>query len=255
MPARIVGLTVLGRLRTRRGDPDPDGPFEEAWRLALETGDLQRLWPVAAGRAEAAWFAGRASEIPGLIEGTFRLATRLGHPWAIGELGSWLAKVDTITQKPAGAAAPYTLRPAEAARAWAALGCPYEAAMSLAGSDEADDLVAARAELDRLGAWPAVEALTRTLRDRGIRKLPRRPRRTTLANPGRLTDREIEVLRLLADDLRNADVATRLHISAKTVDHHVSAILAKLGVASRRDAVRVSAPLLAAKDGDVATPG
>jgi DNA-binding CsgD family transcriptional regulator len=190
-----------------------------------------------------------------LIEGTFRLATRLAHPWAIGELGYWLGKAGAISLTPAVAAAPYTLDPAEAARAWAALGCPYEAAMSLAESGATDDLVAARAEFDRLGAWSAVEALTRTLRDRGIRKLPRRPRRTTLANPGRLTDREIEVLRLLAEDLRNADVATRLHISTKTVGHHVSAILAKLGVASRRDAVRVSAQLLAAKDGDAATPG
>jgi DNA-binding CsgD family transcriptional regulator len=146
-------------------------------------------------------------------------------------------------------------RPAGGARAWTDLGCPYEAATSLTQSDATDDLVAARAEFDRLGAWPAVEALTRTLRDRGVRKLPRRPRRTTLANPGRLTDREIEVLRLLAEDLPNVDVAARLHISTNTVDHHVSAILAKLGVASLRDAVRVSAPLLTAKDGDAAAPG
>jgi DNA-binding CsgD family transcriptional regulator len=213
------------------------------------------LWPVAAGRAEAAWFAGQESAIPGLVEGTFRLADRLGHPWAVGELGFWLGKAGAITAAPVGAAAPYALELAEGARAWTDLGCPYEAAMSLAQSGATDDLVAARAEFDRLGACPAVEALTRTLRDRGVRKLTRRPRRTTLANPGRLTDREIEVLRLLAEDLRNVDVAARLHISTKTVDHHISAILAKLGVASRREAVRVSGPLLAAKDGDVAAPG
>jgi DNA-binding NarL/FixJ family response regulator len=74
-----------------------------------------------------------------------------------------------------------------------------------------------------------------------VRRLPRRPRRATAANPAGLTARELEVLALLAADLRNAEIAARLHIAEKTVDHHVSAILAKLGVRSRREAARVAA--------------
>jgi DNA-binding CsgD family transcriptional regulator len=92
----------------------------------------------------------------------------------------------------------------------------------------------------RLGARPAADAVASRLRELGVRRLPRRPRRATLANPAGLTARELEVLELLGAGLRNADIAARLHIAEKTVDHHVSAILAKLGVRSRRDAARVA---------------
>ena len=74
-----------------------------------------------------------------------------------------------------------------------------------------------------------------------MRRLPRRPRRATAANPGGLTARELEVLALLEAGLRNAEIAARLHIAEKTVDHHVSAILAKLGVRSRHEAARFAA--------------
>jgi DNA-binding NarL/FixJ family response regulator len=93
-------------------------------------------------------------------------------------------------------------------------------------------------ELTALGAWPAVERLSRRLREQGLRQLPRRPRRSTLDNPARLTPREVEVLMLLPAGLRNVDIAARLHISPKTVDHHISAILAKLGVGSRHEAAQ-----------------
>jgi DNA-binding NarL/FixJ family response regulator len=85
--------------------------------------------------------------------------------------------------------------------------------------------------------------VARRLRELGVRRLPRRPRRATAANPAGLTARQLEVLGLLAADLRNAEIAARLHIAEKTVDHHVSAILAKLGVRSRREAARVAAAI------------
>ncbi len=73
------------------------------------------------------------------------------------------------------------------------------------------------------------------LRAEGAAFVPRRPSRRTATNPGRLTARELEVAVLLGEGLTDAALAARLHISAKTAGHHVSAILAKLGVASRRD--------------------
>ncbi|HEV2922320.1 MAG TPA: helix-turn-helix transcriptional regulator [Actinomycetota bacterium] len=74
------------------------------------------------------------------------------------------------------------------------------------------------------------------------------------ARPAGLTARELEVLALLGSGLRNADLAVRLHISEKTVDHHVSAILAKLGVRSRREAARVAAERQLGDEGGETAP-
>jgi DNA-binding CsgD family transcriptional regulator len=78
------------------------------------------------------------------------------------------------------------------------------------------------------------------LRGLGVRRLPRRPHISTLDNPGHLTARELEVVSLLVADLSNADIAARLHISARTAAHHVSAIMAKLDASTRHAAARIA---------------
>ena len=263
-PSRIVALTVLGRLQSRRGDPGAREPLQEAWELAARTGELQRTWPVAAGRAEHAWLSGQVTAVPGLVAEPFELARRLGHEWAIGELGFcelgfWLWRAGEHPGPPAGAARPYALQMAGdwpgAAAAWRALGCPYELALALADSAAERDLLAALDLLERLGARPAADAVAARLRELGVRRLPRRPRRATLANPAGLTARELEVLPLLGAGLRNLEIAGRLHISEKTVDHHVSAILAKLGVRSRHEATQAAAARgIGSEDGEPTTP-
>ncbi|HEX5598632.1 MAG TPA: AAA family ATPase [Micromonosporaceae bacterium] len=242
IPTRIVALTVLGRLRGRRGDPDSSPPLREAWALAEQTGDLQRLWPTAAARAELAWLNGTPERIEELIGDTYRLAVGLGQEWAIGELGYWRWVADSSVRVPEDAARPYALQItgdwSAAAQLWRELGCPYEAALALAGGDDPEQQLVALRELQQLGAWGTAELVARRLREHGVRRLPRQPRRATRGNPAHLTARELEVLRLLPEGLRNVDIAARLHLSPKTVDHHVSAILAKLGVASRQEAAR-----------------
>jgi len=225
-PSRIVTLTVLGRLRARRGDPGAAEALEDAWALAGQTGDLQRLGPVAAARAERAWLAGEPTDA--LVRDTYEQAVRLDHGWLIGELGQWLGETAVSDR----AAEPYRMQPAAAAQRWDEIGCPYEAAMALTGSPER--LREALQRLERLGARPAADRVARQLRNLGIRA----PRRSTMVHPNGLTAREADVLELLREDLRNGEIAARLHISEKTVDHHVSAILAKLGVRTRRDAAR-----------------
>jgi DNA-binding NarL/FixJ family response regulator len=83
----------------------------------------------------------------------------------------------------------------------------------------------------------------RRLRDQGVRGVRRGPRPATRANPAGLTARELEVLALVAEGLRNAEIAERLVVSEKTVGHHVSAVLRKLEVRSRVDAGREAARL------------
>jgi DNA-binding CsgD family transcriptional regulator/tetratricopeptide (TPR) repeat protein len=242
---RIFALVVLGLVRARRGDPGQWTPLEEAWALAEPTRELSRLAPVAAARAEAAWLEGDRDAAASATEGVLPLAVERKWGWLAGELAVWRRRVGLGGEVPAEVGEPYVLQLggdwAGAAERWGELGCPYEAALALADADQEAPLRRALEELQRLGARPAADLVARRLRELGVRRLPRRPRRTTAANPAGLTARELEVLGLLAADLRNAEIAAHLHIAEKTAGHHVSAVLAKLGVRSRREAVRVAA--------------
>ena len=124
----------------------------------------------------------------------------------------------------------------QAAERWTALGCPYEAALARAGADDEAAQRQAHQELLALGATVAAAAVARELRKRGTGNLPRGPRPATRENPAQLTARELDVLALVADGLRNRDIAERLFVSTKTVEHHVASILAKLGARTRGEA-------------------
>jgi DNA-binding CsgD family transcriptional regulator len=154
-----------------------------------------------------------------------------------GELVDWRRRAGLDHDVRVDVAEPYALQLAgewaRAAERWREIGCPYEAALALADADDEDALRRALDELHGLGARPAAAIVARRLRERGARGLPRGPRPATRDNPAELTPRELEVLTLLADGLRNAEIAARLVLSVRTVDHHVSAILRKLGVRTR----------------------
>ena len=148
---------------------------------------------------------------------------------------------------PGAAAAPFALELRDeweaAADCWDQVGCPYEAALARADSGAAAALEEALATFQRLGGVPATRSVTQRLRSAGVRKIARGPRRSTMNNPGLLTARQVEILKLLADGLTNAEIAARLYITPKTVAHHVSAVLGKLGVRSRRQAAAEAARL------------
>jgi len=237
---RVFALSVLGLVRARRGDPDVWALLDEALAMAEPTGELQRVGPAAAARAEATWLEGRHEAMERETDAALELALRRRAPWAIGELACWRRRAGLSEAIQGAVAEPYAAElagdPQWAAELWTGLGCPYDAALALAGADDDSALRRALDELQRLGARPAAAIVARRLRERGVRGLPRGPRATTRENPAGLTAREVEVLELLAEGLRNADIAERLFLSEKTVSHHVSAILRKLGVRTRGEA-------------------
>jgi DNA-binding NarL/FixJ family response regulator len=137
----------------------------------------------------------------------------------------------------------------EAAAAWVRVGCPFEEARALASAADESSLREALERFGRLGAAPAAAATARDLRRLGVRDLPRARREAASPNPAQLTQRELEVLTLVARGLRNAEVAEQLVVSPRTIDHHVAAILRKLDVRTRVEAARAASRLGLVEDG------
>ena len=234
---RTSALVVLALVRARRGDPGSEPLLAEARDLAEPTRELARIAPVAAARAEIAWLRGDFAQVEAATEDALELAVHAQYGPIIGELRSWRRRAGVREPVEAGLPDQYAAELAgrleEAAAVWDQLGCPYEAALTLAEADEVDALRRAHAELQRLGARPAAAIVARRLRERGVRGLSRGPRRGTRSSPAGLTPRETEVLALIVVGLSNAEIAARLFLSTRTIDHHVSAILRKLDVPSR----------------------
>jgi DNA-binding CsgD family transcriptional regulator len=237
---RIGALAVLARLRARRGDSGAAALVAEALELAQRTGEVQRLAPVLAAQAEAAWLANADLTPSPLLRGTFTQALANGDARAAGELGYWMWRGGVLPDPGDALEAPYRAQILGewrgAAMQWALLGCPFEEAMAQMDGDEEAQRAALRT-FESLGAAAAAASCRRRLRDAGARGIPRGPRASTQKNPSGLTAREVEVLALLAQGLANAEIGRRLVRSEKTIDHHVSAILAKLEVRSRTEAV------------------
>ena len=219
-------IRVLATVELRRGESQAQALVQRAWDLAEPTGELQWMRPAAALKAEAAWLAGDDAGVDEATREVFETALATGSEWDIAELAAWRRRAGLLDA------------PDEAL--W---DSPYERALALIDAQAEQPMLEGLAMLDELGATAPGRLVRRRLTAMGASHVPRGPRPSTRANPAGLSARQAEVLALLAEGLSNAEIARRLFLTPKTVEHHVGAILRKLRVNSRAEAVaKVSSP-------------
>ena len=240
--AYITAMSALGRLRVRRGDPGGLALLDEMCELAQQH-ELQHGWNAICGRAEHHWLAGNPERGLDYLVPAYQRALDTDSEWARGEIGFWMWRIGQLDGSPQRAAEPFALQMSgdwkSAAEAWEEIGCPYETALALADGPQGAKLEALGI-FNALGARPIGDRVKKQLRDLGVDGIPRGPTKRTIANPAGLTTRQLEVLGLIADGFSNGEIAAKLFVSKKTVEHHVSAIYSKLGVDSRTKAVNAA---------------
>jgi ATP/maltotriose-dependent transcriptional regulator MalT len=257
-PDQLTRLTLppLGRLLARRGDGRADAVLQRAWDQAVANGSLAALAPAGLAVIEAAWLAGDVSVASAQIAVLMHRTEGRAGARVRGELLAYLARAGWTVEPFEGCPDHWALAVAgahaEAAELWRQIGDPYERALELAATRSVPHCLEALSLLDELGAAAAVRQTRMLLRQIGASHIPRGRRGATRLNPAGLTSRQVDVLKLVATGLTNAQIAARLVVSTRTVDHHVSAILTCLHVNSRREAAGQALALgLVAGDGAI----
>lgn len=240
---------ALAVVSTRTGGDDAGAHLDRAWTVACGIDDPMRYLPVLRAMAEQSWLTGVIDpRITGFaVPRLHDLASTGDTRWGIGHLLVWMRRLGIDVDVPGDVPEPFAShlagRHAEAAAWCRRVGSPFSEAMALADSPDPDDRVRAVTGLDRLGATGSADRLRRELRADGVLFVPKRPNGASRANPGGLTNRQLEVARLLARGMTNAEIADLVFISPKTAEHHVSAVLGKLGLPNRRAVVRAASEL------------
>jgi DNA-binding CsgD family transcriptional regulator len=235
----IHSCVLPGIVQARRGEDGFWPCLDEAMHLALGLDEPEWLSFVGLGRVEACWLEGRLDAARAELDrvrDTSAGVVVLSRPW----MALW-------TRRLTGIAEPIDLEPfasqvagdgAHAAELWDRLGYRYEAALALLDTNDEALLRDSLIRLSDLGAEAVARLVRQRMRDLGIRSVPTGARTATRAHPRGLTAREQEILELLSRGQSNEEISASLFISVRTVEHHVSAILGKLGATTRKDAAK-----------------
>jgi DNA-binding CsgD family transcriptional regulator/tetratricopeptide (TPR) repeat protein len=243
---RIAPLQSLATMHARRGEPDALELLDRLMAATEGTGEPQYVIPARLARAEAYWLQGNTE----LARRETELADDIAADcdgFELGAIATWLRRTGSTRLHSAQVKGPYLAQLEgdwrRAADEWTRAGCAYNGALALVDANEEAPLREALQTFENLGASAAARLTRQRMRAIGIRSIPAGRRASTRAHPLGLTQREREVLDLVCDGYTNAEIAAELVISPRTADHHVSAILAKLGASSRTDAATEAARL------------
>jgi DNA-binding CsgD family transcriptional regulator/tetratricopeptide (TPR) repeat protein len=244
---QLLAKTVLTELAVRRGDADAADRLADLAAQAQRTGEPQRITPVLEFATEYAL----TRDLPMPKGMYYRAIAEFGPRGRLTGLSAirfeaWaaVAGVDMSFDVPAWR--PFSDMAAKdwqaAADAFGDVGWMYDRALMLSLLDDEESLAEAIEIARGLGAQPLMKRVTRRMRELAIR-VPQGQREATRINPAGLTARQVEVLTLVTEGLTNAEIAERLVVSQRTAEHHVAAVLTKLGVTTRREAARRASDL------------
>ncbi len=243
---RIIVLVIAASIKMRRGEEDALRLLMDAKSIASQSMESQRILPVLSAILEYEWITGSMVIDNEFLDAVKAKVVSSDTVYGNGEFVFWLKKARkqklAVKKMEENYNTDNPTSMLNAAAFWERAGSPYQQALILFETND-ENKREAIAIVQRLGATAVYERMKFEMRRSGIKNIPRGIRKTTQSNPEFLTDRELEVLRLLQEGLHNKEIAARLFISAKTVDHHISAILYKLEVNSRTKAVHAAEKL------------